>query len=335
MNTAKEAKTSSKKSNVVRVEGEFYPAIEARITGMLPVPGGHTIYFEESGNPDGLPVVFCHGGPGAGTSPQYRQFFNPDKYRIILFDQRGCGNSLPYASLEINTTWDIVADMELLRKHCNIDSWVVFGGSWGSTLALAYAEKHSSHVKALVLRGVFFGTQQECDWFYQDGASNVFPEYWADFVQPIAKADRGNMIEAYYKLLTSKNAKVRLKAAKAWAIWEGSCSKLHIDQSLRDRFAADDFAVAIARIECHYFINNCFFKGENQLLKNAWRIRHVPCVIVNGRYDMVCPIANAHALHLALPDAEFVIVPDAGHSMSEVGIRQALIAATDKISTLT
>jgi proline iminopeptidase len=334
MGTAKQVKSAPAKSDAVRADGDFYPAIEPRQTGMLPVPGGHTIYFEESGNPDGLPVVFCHGGPGGGTSPSYRQFFNPKKYRIILFDQRGCGQSLPYASLKNNTTWDIVADMELLRKHCNIESWVVFGGSWGSTLALAYAEKHPSRVKALVLRGIFFGTQQECDWFYQDGASNVFPEHWADFLKPIAKADRGNMIEAYYKLLTSKNAKVRLKAAKAWSIWEGSCSKLHIDQSLRDRFAADDFAVAIARIECHYFINNCFFKGENQLLKNAWRIRDIPCVIVNGRYDMVCPVANAHALHLALPDSDFVIVPDAGHSMTEVGIRQALVAATDKFSTL-
>jgi proline iminopeptidase len=309
MTITRQVKSAPAKRVAVRI-GDLYPSIDARFTGMLPVPGGHTIYFEESGNPDGLPVVFCHGGPGGGTAPAYRQFFNPDKYRIILFDQRGCGQSLPYASLKNNTTWDIVADMELLRKHCNIESWVVFGGSWGSTLALAYAEKHPSRVKALVLRGVFFGTQQECDWFYQDGASNVFPEHWADYVKPIAKADRGNMIEAYYKLLTSKN------------------------QSLRDRFAADDFAVAIARIECHYFINNCFFKGENQLLKNAWRIRDIPCVIVNGRYDMVCPIANAHALHLALPDSEFVIVPDAGHSMTEIGIRQALVAATDKFSKL-
>lgn len=331
---AKSAKSAPEQGDVVRVEGDFYPAIEPRVTGMLPVPGGHSIYFEESGNPDGLPVVFCHGGPGGGTSPQYRQFFNPEKYRIILFDQRGCGKSLPYASLENNTTWHIVSDMELLRKHFNINRWVVFGGSWGSTLALAYAEKHPSRVEALILRGIFLGTQPECDWLYQNGASNVFPEYWADFVKPIAKADRGDMVSAYYKLLTSKNPKVRLKAAKAWAIWEGSSSKLHIDQSLRDRFAADDFAVAIARIECHYFINNCFLKGENQLLKNAWRIKHIPCVIVNGRYDMVCPIANAHALHLALPDAEFIIVPDAGHSMSEVGTRRALIAATDKFSTL-
>jgi proline iminopeptidase len=319
---------------VPRQAGDHYPPIEPFCTGWLPVSGGHSIYFEESGNPKGRPLIFCHGGPGGGTDPFYRQMFNPELYRIILFDQRGCGKSKPYASLENNTTWDIVADMEALRKHFGIDAWVVFGGSWGSTLALAYAEKHPSRVKGLILRGIFFGTKAECDWLYQSGANNVFPEYWEDFLKPIAPRDQGDMIGAYYKLLTSDNPAVRLKAAKAWSIWEGSSSKLYIDEKLRARFAGDDFAVAIARIECHYFLNDCFFKGPNQLLRNAWRIRHIPCVIVNGRYDMVCPVGAAYALHKALPDSQFVIVPDAGHSMSEVGTRQALIAATDKFSRL-
>jgi proline iminopeptidase len=318
-----------------RQPGDHYPEIEPFDSGMLSVPGGHQIYYEQSGNPKGVAIVFCHGGPGGGTEPTYRRMFNPDKYRIVLFDQRGCGKSLPYASLDNNTTWDLVADMERIREHLGIKSWVVFGGSWGSTLALAYAETHPERARALVLRGIFLGTQAECDWLYKEGgASNVFPEYWEGFVEPIRKADRGDMVAAYYKLLTSSNAQTRLQAAKAWSIWEGSSSKLFIDEKLRSRFAADNFAVAIARIECHYFLNKCFMRGKNQLLRNAHRIRHIPCVIVNGRYDMVCPISAAHALHKALPDSELVIVPDAGHSMSEVGTRRALIAATDKFSML-
>ncbi|HEY9760118.1 MAG TPA: prolyl aminopeptidase [Oculatellaceae cyanobacterium] len=317
-----------------RQDGDFYPEIEPFDSGMLPVSGGHQVYYEQSGNPNGVTVIFCHGGPGGGTEPSYRRMFNPEKYRIVLFDQRGCGKSLPYASLDNNTTWDLVADMERIREHLGIESWVVFGGSWGSTLALAYAETHPERARALILRGIFFGTKEECDWLYQGGASNVFPEYWEAFLKPIRIADRGNMVAAYYKLLTSPNPTTRLRAAKAWSIWEGSSSKLFVDEKLRSRFAADHFAVAIARIECHYFLNNCFMRGRNQLLRNVRRISHIPCVIVNGRYDMVCPISAAHALHKALPDSELVIVPDAGHSMSEVGIRRALIAATDKFSTL-
>ncbi|MDR3616468.1 MAG: prolyl aminopeptidase [Candidatus Obscuribacterales bacterium] len=321
---------------IPRQPGTLYPEIEPYDSGMLPVSGGHRIYFDVSGNPNGLPVIFCHGGPGGSTDdPIYRRMFDPVKYRIVMFDQRGCGKSLPYASLENNTTWDLVADMERLRKHLRIDSWVVFGGSWGSTLALAYAQKHPDRVKALALRGIFLGTKQECDWGFQEGgASHVFPEHWADFVKPIRLADRSNIMAAYYKLLTDKNPKTRLKAAKAWSIWEGSTSTLFVDEEMRREFAVDDFAVAIARIECHYFLNNCFFKGKNQLLRNAYRIRDIPCVIINGRYDMVCPISAAYALHKALPKSELVVIADAGHSMSEPGTREALLAATDRFSTL-
>lgn len=326
------APSSLTPATAVRQEGEFYPEIEPFCSGMLDVSGGHKIYFEESGNPKGKPVVFVHGGPGGGTDPSYRRFFNPDLYRIILFDQRGCGKSTPHASLDNNTTWDLVDDMEAIRSHFGIEFWIVFGGSWGSTLAIAYAETHPDRVSGLILRGIFLGRKQELDWLYQSGASTVFPEYWADYLQPIPADERHDMVTAYYKRLTSDDAAVRVAAAKAWSIWEGSTSKLHVDEGLRARFAADHFAVAIARIECHYFLNNCFLKSDSQLLDDVSRIRHIPTVIVQGRYDMVCPITTAHDLHCAWPEAEYVVVPDAGHSMSEPGIRRALVLAAEKFS---
>lgn len=317
-----------------RQTGEFYPEIAPFCTGMLSVSDGHQIYFEESGNPNGKPVLFVHGGPGGGTDASYRRFFNPDVYRIILFDQRGCGKSLPYASLHHNTTWDLVADMEAIRKHFGIEKWMLFGGSWGSTLAIAYAETHPDRVTELVLRGIFLGRKQELDWLYQSGASTVFPEFWLDYLKPIPADERLDMVKAYYARLTSDDADVRIEAAQAWSLWEGSTSKLHVDEGLRARFGNPEFAVAIARIECHYFINRCFLKTDSQLLDDVVRIKHIPCVIVQGRYDMVCPIATAYELHQAWPEADYVVVSDAGHSMSEPGIRRALVEAADKFAAV-
>jgi proline iminopeptidase len=298
---------------------------------MLRVSELHEIYFEESGNPNGKPVVFVHGGPGGGTDPSQRGFFNPDVYRIILFDQRGCGKSLPYASLVDNTTWDLVEDMEKLRKHLKIARWQVFGGSWGSTLALAYAETHPAVVTELVLRGIFLVRKQEIDWFYQRGASAIYPDAWEHYLKAIPEAEHADLVAAYHKRLTSDDPAVRVAAAKAWSIWEGSTSKLYTDPKFLARYAADDFAVAFARIECHYFVNKGFMR-EGQLLEDVHKIRHIPTVIVQGRYDVVCPIESAWALHRAFPEAELVVVNDAGHSAKEPGNASALIEATDKFA---
>lgn len=327
---SKSKSKTSKRTLATREPGQLYPPIEPFCTGWLDVEGGHQIYFEESGNPNGKPVIFLHGGPGGGTSPSYRQFFNPDVYRIILFDQRGCGKSKPFASLENNTTWHLVADIEALREHFGIDKWMVFGGSWGSTLALAYAETHPEHVTELVLRGIFMGRKKELEWFYQEGASFVFADFWKDYLAPIPVRERGNMIKAYYKRLTSKNLKTQLEAAKAWSIWEGCASKLYVDRDLVVRNSGDDFATAFARIECHYFVNNCFFSSDSQLLDGVDFIRDIPCTIVQGRYDMVCPATSAIELAAAWPEADFKLIADAGHSMSEPGIRAALLDACDK-----
>lgn len=313
-----------------RAASDYYPEIEPFCTGMLAVSGGHKIYFEESGNPAGKPVVLLHGGPGGGTQPSYRRLFNPDVYRIIMFDQRGCGKSLPFASLENNTTWDLVSDIEALRQHFGIDRWTVFGGSWGSTLAITYAETHPERVSELVLRGIFLGRKKELDWLYQFGASEIFPDYWQQYLEQIPVKERRNMVKAYYKRLTSKDIAVRTAAAQAWSKWEGCSSKLHIDHDLIARNGDETFATAFARIECHYFINGCFLRSDSQLLDDIGRIRHIPTTIVQGRYDMVCPITTAYELHQAFPEAKFVVVGDAGHSMSEPGIRSALIAACDE-----
>jgi proline iminopeptidase len=313
---------------------DLFPAIKPFREGDLQVSELHTIHYEECGNPKGKPLVFLHGGPGGGIDPVYRRYFDPRKWRIVMFDQRGCGKSRPFAELRENTTWDLVGDIEQLRSHLGIDRWVVFGGSWGSTLALTYAQTHSKRVVALTLRGIFLLRRSELLWFYQDGASRIFPDAFDDYLEPIPEHERGDMMKAYYKRLTSSNRKVRRKAAKAWSVWEGRTSKLHVDPGLVKKFGGGRFADAFARIEAHYFVNRGFFDHDDQLLRNAGRLRHIPGVIVQGRYDVVCPATSAWDLHRVWPKAKLVIVPDAGHSMTEPGIRSALIEETDRFARL-
>jgi proline iminopeptidase len=308
----------------------LYPEIEPYRTGFLDVGDGHTIYFEESGNPGGKPVVFLHGGPGGGTDPKHRRFFDPTRYRIVLFDQRGCGKSRPHASLDANTTWHLVADIERLRGELGIDRWQVFGGSWGSTLALAYAETHPERVTELVLRGIFLLRKSEIDWFYQSGAGALFPEAWQEFLAPIPEAERGDLVQAYHRRLTSEDLAVRQEAARAWSVWEGRTSCLLPSEDLIQRTAGDAFSLAFARIECHYFVHGGWVEGERALLANVHRIRHIPGVIVQGRYDVVCPAISAWELAQAWPEASLKVVPDAGHSALEPGIVHELIGATDR-----
>ncbi|MBK9088781.1 MAG: prolyl aminopeptidase [Holophagales bacterium] len=312
----------------------LYPEIEPYRTGRLRVSDLHDIYFEECGNPAGKPVVFLHGGPGGGTDGKMRRFFDPGKYRIILFDQRGSGKSTPYASLEANTTWDLVADTEKLREHLGIAKWQVFGGSWGSTLALAYAETHPERVTELVLRGIFLLRRKEIEWFYQEGASILFPDAWEPYLAHIPEAERGDLVAAYHRRLTSDDPAVRLAAAKIWSGWEGATSKLLPDASFTGHYEEDEFALAFARIEAHYFQNRGFFEVDDQLLRDVGRIRHIPGVIVQGRYDVVCPIFSAWALHRAWPEADFIITPDSGHSAFEPPNSRALVAATDRFASL-
>ncbi|MBL8143195.1 MAG: prolyl aminopeptidase [Acidobacteria bacterium] len=313
---------------------ELFPETTPYNTGMLPVSALHTIYYEECGNPRGKPIVFLHGGPGGGIDPVYRRYFDPKVWRIVLHDQRGCGKSTPFSELRENTTWDLVADIETLREHLGIDRWVVFGGSWGSTLALAYAQTHPAKCKALVLRGIFMLRRSELLWFYQEGASHIFPDAWEEYLAPIPPRERGDMMQAYYKRLTSKDRRVRLRAARAWSVWEGTTSKLFVDPKVVKRFGGGKFADAFARIEAHYFVNRGFFDRDDQLLRGAKKIRHIPGVIVQGRYDVVCPMRSAWDLHRAWPEAKLVVVGDAGHSMTEVGIRSALIEETARFARL-
>lgn len=308
----------------------LYPEIEPYRAGRLRVSDVHEIYFEESGNPRGKPVIFVHGGPGGGTEPRQRRFFDPAAYRIVLFDQRGCGKSTPYACLEENTTWHLVADMEALREHLGIERWQVFGGSWGSTLSLAYAERHPARVTELVLRGIFLLRKQELDWFYQRGASALFPDAWEEYLTFIPEAERGDLLTAYHRRLTGPDPEVQHRAARAWSVWEGRTSCLFTNPELVAKTAGDDFALAFARIECHYFMNKGFFTTETQLLDDVHRIRHIPTVIVQGRYDVVCPAESAWALHRAFPEAGLRIVADAGHSAMEPGILHELVEATDR-----
>jgi proline iminopeptidase len=308
----------------------LYPEIEPYRTGRLRVSEVHELYYEESGNPQGKPVVFLHGGPGGGTEPKYRRFFDPDAYRIVLFDQRGCGQSTPHASLVDNTTWHLVADIEALRAHLGIARWTVFGGSWGSTLALAYAEKHPEPVTELVLRGIFLLRKQEIDWFYQRGASILFADAWEGYLAPIPEAERGDLLAAYHRRLTSADPAVRQEAARAWSVWEGSTSCLFPNAELIAKTGGDEFSLAFARIECHYFMSRGFFSRDAQLLEDVGRIRHIPAVIVQGRYDVVCPMESAWALHRAWPEADLRLVPDAGHSALEAGITHELLEATDR-----
>jgi len=308
----------------------LYPEIEPFDRGTLRVSPVHTIYYEQSGNPRGKPVVFVHGGPGGGTDPKQRRFFDPSAYRIVLFDQRGCGKSTPHASLEDNTTWSLVADMEQLREHLHIAKWQVFGGSWGSTLALAYAEKHPECVSELILRGIFLLRKQEIDWFYQRGASVMFPDAWEDYVEPIPPAERGDLLRAYYKRLVGDDEAARVRCAKAWSVWEARTSFMRESAELVAKNEQSDYALAFARIEAHYFVNRGFFEKETQLLDDVARIRNIPGVIVQGRYDVVCPMESAWALHRAWPEADLRIVPDAGHAALEEGTLHELIVAADK-----
>ncbi len=313
---------------------EFFPKIEPYKSEYLKVSELHTLYVEQSGNPNGKPVVFLHGGPGAGTSDFQRQFFDPKAYRIVLFDQRGSGRSTPSAELRENTTWDLVQDIEKIREHLKIEKWQVFGGSWGSTLALAYAETHPSRVTELVLRGIFLCRPSEIQWFYQEGASQIYPDAWARYHDFIPAAERNDFVKAYYKRLTNDDLDLRLKAAKIWSQWEAATSKLFVDPKFIDEFEDPTHALQFARIECHYFINNSFFKTDNWLIENVDRIRHIPTVIVQGRYDIVCPMRSAWDLHRAFPEAKLKIIQDAGHSATEPGIRSELIAATENFKGL-
>ncbi len=311
----------------------LYPPIEPYRTGRLRVDAVHELYYEESGNPKGKPVLFLHGGPGGGTEPTHRRFWDPEAYRIVLVDQRGCGRSTPHASLENNTTWHLVDDIERLRKELDIHRWQIFGGSWGSTLALAYAQKHPKPVSELVLRGIFLVRAAEVRWFYQDGASHLFPEAHAKLVELIPETERDDLVSAYYARLTSHDLTLRLEAARAWAVWEGSTSRLAPDPELVHKTAEARFAEAFARIETHYFVHRGFFERDGQLLEGVDRLRRIPAVIVQGRYDVVCPVRSAWDLSRVWPEAELIIVPDAGHSAFEPGIASALIDATDRFRT--
>jgi len=308
----------------------LYPAIEPYRSGWLRVSPLHEIYWEESGNPKGKPALFVHGGPGAGADPRSRRFFDPKRYRIVVFDQRGCGRSRPHASLEDNTTWLLVADIERLRTFLGIERWLVFGGSWGSTLALAYSQAHPRRVSELVLRGIFMLRKLEIDWFYQDGAGALFPDRWENYLAAIPRREHGDLVRAYYRRLTSPNRATRVRAARAWSIWEAATSHLIMDDANIDKWGEEDFAVAVARIECHYFVNRGFLRREDQLLRGVARIRHIPSVIVQGRYDVVCPIRTAWDLHRRWPEADFRVVPDAGHSALEPGNTHELVSATDR-----
>ncbi|MDJ0738889.1 MAG: prolyl aminopeptidase [Gammaproteobacteria bacterium] len=312
---------------------DLYPEIQPFRSEHLDVGAGHRLYIEQVGKPDGLPALFLHGGPGAGCEPYHRRFFDPARYRVVLFDQRGAGRSTPHASLTDNTTWDLVADIERIREHLGIERWLVFGGSWGSTLGLAYAETHPERVAALVLRGIFLCRPQEIRWFYQQGASRLFPDYWQDFVAPVAVADRGDMLAAYHRLLTGDDEVRRLAAAKAWSVWEGRTATLLPDQRVAAHFAQARVALSMARIECHYFVNDAFLR-PNQLIADAARLDGIPGVIVHGRYDAICPLDNAWELHHAWSGSELAIIADAGHSAAEPNTRARLVEATDVLADL-
>lgn len=310
-----------------------YPPIEPYRVQRLKVSGLHEIYVEESGNPQGKAVVFVHGGPGGGCEPWHRQFFDPKRYRIVLFDQRGCGRSTPYAELRENSTWDLVADMELIRQTLGIEAWVVFGGSWGSTLALAYAETHPSRTLGLILRGIFLVRDEEIRWFYQEGCSWIYPDAWEHYIAPIPLDERDDLVSAYHRRLISDDPGVRRDAACSWSIWEGATSKLIPSTDMIARYGGDDFAEAFARIECHYFVNKGFLR-PNQLLHDAHRLKDIPGVIVQGRYDVVCPMKSAWDLHRAWPEADLQVVSDAGHAASENGTLSRLIDAADRFARM-
>ncbi|WPZ14046.1 prolyl aminopeptidase [Nitratireductor rhodophyticola] len=309
----------------------LYPEIEPFDSGMLDVGDGHTVYWERVGTRGAKPAVFLHGGPGGGCSPTHRRAFDPEKYDVMLFDQRGCGRSKPHAELEANTTWHLVADIERLRNMMGVDKWQVFGGSWGSTLALAYAETHPECVSELILRGIYTLTRAELEWYYQFGVSQMFPEKWERFIAPIPEAERGDLMGAYRRRLVSDDRALQLEAAKAWSLWEGETITLLPDPGLTEQHGGDDFAIAFARIENHFFVHGGWFE-EGQLLRDAHKLTGIPGVIVHGRYDMPCPAHYAWQLHKAWPDAEFHLIEGAGHAFSEPGILDRLIRATDQFA---
>ncbi|MGQ7273773.1 prolyl aminopeptidase [Marinobacter sp. V034] len=309
----------------------LYPEIKPYAQHRIAVDAPHELYLEESGNPDGIPVVVVHGGPGGGCEDYYRRFFDAERFRIILFDQRGAGRSTPLAELEGNTTQALVEDLETIRRFLGVEQWALFGGSWGSTLSLVYAETHPERVLALVLRGIFLCRPRDIQWFYQEGASRVFPDYWRDYLAPIPTEERSDMVASYYRRLTSDNELVQIQAAKAWSIWEGRCATLHPNPRVVERFGHPHVAIALARIECHYFMNNAFLEPD-QITRNAERLKGIPGYIVHGRYDMVCPLDNAQALSDAWPEAELSIIRDAGHSSSEPAIVDALMQACEAVS---
>jgi proline iminopeptidase len=308
---------------------ELYPEIEPYNTFRLKVSNIHEIFIEESGNPSGKPVIFLHGGPGGGIEPIYRRYFNPEKWRIVILDQRGCGQSTPHAELKENTTWDIVSDIEKIREKLDINSWTVFGGSWGSTLSLSYSITHPGRCDALILRGIFLLRKKEINWFYQEGCSFIYPDAWEKYLTPIPEEERGDLVSAYYRRLTSDKDEIRIEAAKAWSIWEASTSKLFQSEKSLHSFDNAKVAEAFARIECHYFTNRGFFDTDNWLIENIHKIKNIPTEIVQGRYDVVCPMVSAWELHRAFPEAGFHIIQDSGHSMTEDGIRSKLIELTD------
>jgi proline iminopeptidase len=310
---------------------DLYPEITPFDTRRLAVQPPHELYLEQCGSPEGIPALFLHGGPGSGCESYHRRFFDPRRYRIVLFDQRGCGRSTPHAELAHNDTQALIADIELIRGQLGIDRWLVFGGSWGSTLALAYAQAHPDRVSALVLRGVFLCREQEIRWFYQDGAGRVFPDYWQDYLAPIPPEERHDMLAAYHRRLTGDNELARLAAAKAWSLWEGRCASLLPNESIVNHFDQPRTALSLARIEAHYFVNRAFL-APDQLLRHADRLREIPGVIVHGRYDLICPLENAWELHHAWPASRLQVVPDAGHAASEPGTRSALVEATDQFA---
>jgi proline iminopeptidase len=308
----------------------LFPDNEPFASGYLTTGGPHEIYYEECGAPNGKPCVILHGGPGGAINPTMRRFFDPAKWRMALFDQRGCGKSRPNASLDDNTTWSLIEDIERLREHLGVEKWCVFGGSWGSTLALAYAIKHPERVESLILRGIFLLTKRELAWFYQDGASMMFPDAWARFCAPIPPAERGDMIGAYHKRLTHPDRRIQAEAAAAWSQWEGDTISIRGPEARPAKFNEVDFAVAFARIECHFFANKGFFDEDGWLLKNIDRIRKIPGWIVQGRFDVVTPMESAWRLKTAWPNARFEVVWDAGHASTEPGIVDALVRATDQ-----
>ncbi len=309
----------------------LYPEIKPYKEHSIIVDMPHRLYVEECGNPDGLPVVFLHGGPGAGCEPFHRRFFDPEKYRIVLFDQRGCGRSSPHASLKNNCTQDLISDMEQIRENLGIDKWVLFGGSWGSTLALLYAQAYPERVTGMILRGIFLCRQKDIGWFYREGANRVFPDYWEELLKPLKGQQCDDVLAGYHRLLNSDNELQRMGAAKAWSSWEGNCATLRPNHSVMGHFTDSHTALSLSKIEVHYFVNNGFIE-ENQILNNMERIQDIPGIIVHGRYDMVCPVDQAQELHRNWAGSELSIIRDAGHSSMEPGIVNALIKATDEMA---